>query len=155
MTVLTFLGHSACLIEGSDSCVIVDPFLTGNPAATTTAADITCTHVALTHGHEDHIGDTIAIAKANDATIVAAYEICNWAGEQGHENVSPGNPGVASSYSAGRSWGGADVRAQQFQPHRPSGEALSSRSRRPAGRGSRHQADLRLCRAGDERRRQP
>jgi L-ascorbate metabolism protein UlaG (beta-lactamase superfamily) len=93
MTTLTFLGHSACLIEGSDSRVIVDPFLTGNPAATTTAADITCTHVALTHGHEDHIGDTIAIAKANDATIVAAYEICNWAAEQGHENVSPGNPG--------------------------------------------------------------
>ena len=57
------------------------------------AEDVRCTHVALTHGHEDHVGDTIAIAKANDATLVAAYEICNWAAEEGHANISPGNPG--------------------------------------------------------------
>ena len=93
MTTITYLGHSAFLIEGPRRRVIVDPFLTGNPCASMSAAEVSCTHVALTHGHEDHVGDTIAIAKANDATIVAAFEICNWAAEQGHGQVSPGNPG--------------------------------------------------------------
>ena len=93
MTTLTFLGHSAVLIDGGDSRVVVDPFLTDNPAASVDAVDVTCTHVALTHGHEDHVGDTLAIAGANDATIVAPYEICNWATEEGHGNVSPGGPG--------------------------------------------------------------
>ncbi len=93
MTTLTFFGHSAFLVSGSASTVVIDPFLTGNPVASTSADAVTCSHVALSHGHEDHVGDTIAIAKANDATIVAAYEICNWAAEQGHQNTSPGNPG--------------------------------------------------------------
>lgn len=101
MTTLTFLGHSAVLIEGDDSQVVVDPFLTDNPAASMAAKDVRCTHVALTHGHEDHVGDTISIAKANDAVIVAAYEICNWASEEGHASVSPGNPGGRVALNGG------------------------------------------------------
>jgi L-ascorbate metabolism protein UlaG (beta-lactamase superfamily) len=93
MPTLTFLGHAACIIKGEHSTVVIDPFLTGNPAATIGPQEVTCTHVALSHGHEDHVGDTLAIAGANDATIVASYEICNWASGEGHENVNPGNPG--------------------------------------------------------------
>lgn len=90
---LTFLGHSAFLISDGSCTVAIDPFLTGNPSAAMSAADVTCTHVALTHGHEDHFGDTIDIAKANDATVVASYEITNYVASQGHEAVEPGNPG--------------------------------------------------------------
>ncbi|MCH2152801.1 MAG: metal-dependent hydrolase [Phycisphaerales bacterium] len=90
---LVFHGHSAFVLSDGQITVAVDPFFTGNPAATIEADQVTCTHVALTHGHEDHFGDTIQIAKNNDATVVAAYEIVNYVAEQGHDKGEPGNPG--------------------------------------------------------------
>ncbi|MCP4758029.1 MAG: metal-dependent hydrolase [Planctomycetes bacterium] len=90
---LTWLGHSAFLLSDGTCTVAVDPFLTGNPTAPCVAADIKCSHIALTHGHEDHVGDTIEIAKANGAPVIAAFEITNWVQSQGHDLVEPGNPG--------------------------------------------------------------
>jgi L-ascorbate metabolism protein UlaG (beta-lactamase superfamily) len=90
---LTFHGHSAFILSDGETTVAIDPFFTGNPAATIKASQVSCTHVALTHGHEDHFGDTIEIAKKNNATVVAAYEIVNYVAEQGHEKGEPGNPG--------------------------------------------------------------
>jgi L-ascorbate metabolism protein UlaG (beta-lactamase superfamily) len=89
---LTFLGHAGFLLDDGSQVVALDPFLTGNPVATMTADDIRCGHVVLTHGHADHLGDTVAIAKANDATVVAAFEISEFLGEQGCR-CDPGNPG--------------------------------------------------------------
>ena len=89
---ITFLGHSGFLFEAGDARVAVDPFLTGNPVATMGPDDIRCGEIALTHGHADHLGDTVAIAQANDATVHAAFEICEYLGEQG-VTCSPGNPG--------------------------------------------------------------
>lgn len=90
---ITFLGHSGFLISNGEQTVAMDPFLSGNPAARQKADDIQCTHIALSHGHADHFGDTIAIAKKNDATVYAAYEICDYCGTQGVEKCEPGNPG--------------------------------------------------------------
>ena len=90
---ITWWGHSAFLIEGNGKAVVVDPFLTGNPAATIGPEEVACTHVALTHGHEDHVGDTIMIAKANQAPVIAAFELTNWVQSQGHDLVEPANPG--------------------------------------------------------------
>ncbi len=90
---LTFLGHAGFLMTDGTHTLAVDPFLTDNPVATHTPEDIACSHIALTHGHEDHFGDTIPIAKANNATVIAAYEICNHCAAQGVEHVDPGNPG--------------------------------------------------------------
>ena len=90
---ITFLGHAGFLIADGDTRVVIDPFLTGNPVAKHQPSDIRAQHVVLTHGHEDHFGDTLEIAKANDATVYAAYEICNFCGEEGHAKVEPGNPG--------------------------------------------------------------
>ncbi len=90
---LTWLGHSGYLLSDGACTVAVDPFLTGNPKAPCGPGDVVCTHVALTHGHEDHVGDTIEIAKANAAPVIAAFEITDWVQEQGHELVEPGNPG--------------------------------------------------------------
>ncbi|HEX9728539.1 MAG TPA: metal-dependent hydrolase [Gemmatimonadales bacterium] len=90
---VTYLGHSAFHLSDDTHTLVIDPFLTGNPVATTTADQITCDYVALTHGHSDHVGDTIDIATANGATVIAAFEICNFLGEHGVAKTEPGNPG--------------------------------------------------------------
>ncbi|MCK4872131.1 MAG: metal-dependent hydrolase [Phycisphaerales bacterium] len=90
---ITFLGHAGFLLSDGSHTIAIDPFLTDNPVAVHKPADITCDYIALTHGHADHMGDSVRIAKANDATIVAAFEICNYAGSQGVSKVEPGNPG--------------------------------------------------------------
>jgi L-ascorbate metabolism protein UlaG (beta-lactamase superfamily) len=89
---LTFLGHAGFLIGDGTHTVAVDPFLTGNPVATAKPADITCGSIVLTHGHGDHFGDTIDIAKANGATVYGAFEIAEYVGEQGIA-AEPANPG--------------------------------------------------------------
>ena len=82
MPKLTFLGHSAFLLESAHHKLIIDPFLTGNPLAKVSAADIAVDYVLLTHGHGDHIGDAIDIAKRNSATIVAPFELANICAEE-------------------------------------------------------------------------
>ena len=90
---ITFLGHAGFLLENGDHRVAIDPFLTGNPVATMKAEDVRCNFIVLTHGHADHIGDTVAIAKANGATVAAAFEICDYLAAQSVEKCEPGNPG--------------------------------------------------------------
>ncbi len=90
---ITFLGHAGFLLDDGTHKLAIDPFLSGNPLAKAKPEDIKCDYVALTHGHADHIGDTVAIAKANSAIVIAAFEITEYLGEQGIEKVEPGNPG--------------------------------------------------------------
>lgn len=89
---LTYLGHSAFLASDGQAAVALDPFLTGNPVATTKAADLKCRWIVLTHGHSDHLGDTVAVARANRATVFAGWEICQYLDEQ-KVATEPGNPG--------------------------------------------------------------
>jgi L-ascorbate metabolism protein UlaG (beta-lactamase superfamily) len=89
---VTFLGHAGFVLDDGAHAVAIDPFLTGNPVATASAEEIRCQAIVLTHGHADHLGDTVAIAKANNATVYAAFEIAEFLGEQGC-NTEPGNPG--------------------------------------------------------------
>lgn len=90
---ITFLGHSGFLLSHGKWTVAIDPFLSGNPLAVHKAEEIACTHIALTHGHADHVGDTITIARANGAPVVAAFELANYLSEQGVESTEQGNPG--------------------------------------------------------------
>jgi len=90
---ITFLGHSGFHFDDGDHQLVVDPFLTGNELAQHRPDDLTCQTVALTHGHADHFGDTLEIAQANDATVIAAYEICEFLNEQSYDKTDPGNPG--------------------------------------------------------------
>lgn len=90
---ITFLGHSGFLLDDGKHQLAIDPFLTGNELAKHKPADIKCQHIALTHGHEDHFGDTVAIAKANKAELIAVHEVCNYAGGKGVEKTNPGNTG--------------------------------------------------------------
>lgn len=90
---ITYLGHSGVMIRRGAATLVIDPFLTGNPKAVHKASELKPTHIALTHGHADHIGDTVAIATATGATVLACWEVCEYLGEQGLKNLEPGNPG--------------------------------------------------------------
>ena len=81
---ITFLGHATFYVEGGGVRLIIDPFLTGNPKAARKAEDIKVDYVILTHGHQDHTADAVAIAKANDATVISTFEVAEgWAQPQG------------------------------------------------------------------------
>jgi L-ascorbate metabolism protein UlaG (beta-lactamase superfamily) len=72
---IRFLGHAAFALEHDGTTVLVDPFLTGNPQAAVAADEVAADAILLTHGHADHLGDTVAIAKRTGATVVAIIEL--------------------------------------------------------------------------------
>ncbi|HEX4735226.1 MAG TPA: metal-dependent hydrolase [Thermoleophilaceae bacterium] len=90
---IRFLGHAAFELTEGDTRVLIDPFLTGNPKAAVSADEVEPTHIFLTHGHADHIGDAVDIAKRTGAQVVAIVEIANELQEDGVENVSDPNIG--------------------------------------------------------------
>src|SRR3954447_3641529 len=86
---IRFLGHAAFELRDGDTSVVIDPFLTGNPKAAVEPGDLSPTTVLLTHGHADHIGDTVDIAKASGAPVVAIVELANEIGEEGVDVFDP------------------------------------------------------------------
>jgi L-ascorbate metabolism protein UlaG (beta-lactamase superfamily) len=84
-----FLGHACFTLSDGDTTVLIDPFLSGNPKAAISADDVAATHILLTHGHADHIGDTVSIAKRTGAPVVAIVELANEIGEEGVEVSDP------------------------------------------------------------------
>jgi L-ascorbate metabolism protein UlaG (beta-lactamase superfamily) len=85
MPTLRFLGHSACELSEGDTRLLIDPFLTGNPLAAASPDDLHPTAILLTHAHNDHVGDTVAIAKRSGAPVVAIFELATWLQGQGVE----------------------------------------------------------------------
>ncbi|MEE9615345.1 MAG: metal-dependent hydrolase [Thermodesulfobacteriota bacterium] len=80
---ISYLGHSCFTIEGEKGKIIIDPFLTGNPQAKMKPEDVKVDAVLVTHGHADHLGDAVEIAKANDAPIIAPFELVNYCADKG------------------------------------------------------------------------
>lgn len=94
---ITYLGHAAVLIEGSKT-IIIDPFLTNNPLASLTPAQLPhIDFVLITHDHFDHIGDALTIAKSNNSTIVAIHEIATMA-EVTKENITSIGMNIGGTY---------------------------------------------------------
>lgn len=85
---IRYLGHSAFALEHDGKTILVDPFLTGNPKAAASADDIAADAILVTHGHVDHVGDTVAIAKRTGAPVLAIVEL---AGEIAEE-LAPTHP---------------------------------------------------------------
>ncbi|MES2712425.1 MAG: metal-dependent hydrolase [Pseudomonadota bacterium] len=95
---ITWFGHSAFRLRFADVNVLIDPFLTGNGTfkgdiATETAGT---THILLTHGHSDHVGDTLAIAERTGAKVVTNFEICMYLAKRGLKSFDPMNTGGAT-----------------------------------------------------------
>ena len=98
---IRFLAQSAVELVDGDARILVDPFITGNPKATVSADELEPTHILLTHGHADHYGDVVDIAKRTGAHVLALVEIANELSELGLENVSDPNLGG----TVGFDWG--------------------------------------------------
>ena len=98
---IRYLGHAAVEITSGETRVLVDPFITGNPKAAVEASELEPTHIFLTHGHQDHYGDTIEIAKRTGATVVAITEVAGEIGEEGVENVFDPNLGGTVEFDWG------------------------------------------------------
>jgi L-ascorbate metabolism protein UlaG (beta-lactamase superfamily) len=92
---IRFLGHAAFALEHDGTTLLIDPFLTGNPKAAASADEVAADVILLTHGHGDHYGDTVAIAKRTGATVVAITEIAGEIGEEGVEVVDTNLGGTA------------------------------------------------------------
>ena len=85
---ITFHGHATFSLNLDGTNVVVDPFLApNNPAATKSAEEVKADFILQTHGHGDHIADTVALAKRAGALVIANFEIANWLGAQGVEKV--------------------------------------------------------------------
>jgi L-ascorbate metabolism protein UlaG (beta-lactamase superfamily) len=91
---ITWYGHSAFKIEFSGKSILFDPFLTGS-GFTKDVSDVAkgVTHICLTHGHGDHVGDTVDIAKKSGATLISNFEVVSWLQGQGVEKIEPMNTG--------------------------------------------------------------
>jgi L-ascorbate metabolism protein UlaG (beta-lactamase superfamily) len=134
---LIWLGHSAFRIETGSAVILIDPFLSGNPKFTGDVAQATAgtTHIVLTHGHDDHTGDTLEIAKVTGAQLISNFEICMFFAERGIANFNPGNTGgtidcgdFAVSFTQALHSSGTTVNGQYVYLGNPMGIVITPKS---------------------------
>jgi L-ascorbate metabolism protein UlaG (beta-lactamase superfamily) len=99
---VTWYSHAALLIESTETRLLVDPFFTGNPLSPISADQIEADYIFVSHGHGDHVGDTIAIAERTGATVVSNAEIQKWFAEKGVENTHAMHIGGGFDFPWGR-----------------------------------------------------
>src|SRR5918993_3258749 len=92
---ITWFGHSAFRLDFSDKVVLIDPFFTGNPAFDGDRAKAVAgaTHILITHGHGDHIGDAVEISAQTGAKVVTNYDLCMYLASKGLKTFDPMNTG--------------------------------------------------------------
>ena len=123
---LTYYGHSTFGIETEDAKLIVDPFFApNNPAATVKVDEVEADFILVTHGHGDHVADLVPLAKQTGAMVICNYEIANWLGNQGIENVHGMHIGGGYDFPFGR--------AKMTIAHHGSGLPDGSYGGNPAG----------------------
>ena len=98
---ITWYGHAAIRLEINGHKLIVDPYFTGNPAVTTSADKVSADYILVTHGHFDHVGDAVEMAKRTGAILISNFEIVSWAGKQGVQNTHEQHIGGAHDYPFG------------------------------------------------------
>jgi L-ascorbate metabolism protein UlaG (beta-lactamase superfamily) len=98
---LTWYGHATMELDVNGTQLLIDPFFTGNPAASTTADKVKADYILVSHGHGDHVGDGVAIAKRTKATVIGNAEIVGWFAKQGVENGHPQHLGGGYHYPFG------------------------------------------------------
>jgi L-ascorbate metabolism protein UlaG (beta-lactamase superfamily) len=125
---IRWLGHSCFHLSGNGADVLIDPFLTGNPKAAAQASEVPADVILLTHGHADHLGDTVDIAKRTGATVVAIVELANEIAGNGVEDVRDPNIGGTEQFD----WGWVKLTpawhtavSPSGTPHTPAGLLIS------------------------------
>ena len=98
----TFHGHACFTLEADGTTLLFDPFLTGNPAAKVAAGDLAADYILLSHGHFDHMPDTVSIAQRTGATVIATFELASWMNSQGAAIVHGMQPGGSFRFPFGR-----------------------------------------------------
>jgi L-ascorbate metabolism protein UlaG (beta-lactamase superfamily) len=101
-TRMRWLGHACLLFETDGGSILVDPFLTGNPLAPIKADDVKPNFILVSHGHGDHVGDTVAIAKRTGAMVISNYEIAGWMEKQGVKKTHGMQHGGGFQFPFGR-----------------------------------------------------
>jgi L-ascorbate metabolism protein UlaG (beta-lactamase superfamily) len=101
-TRIRWLGHAAMALEAAGYHILIDPFFTGNPKAAISADQAKADFILISHGHGDHVGDSIAIAKRTGATIISNYEISVWLEQQGVKKVHGQQHGGGFNHPFGR-----------------------------------------------------
>lgn len=99
---ITWYGHACFLIETGTAKILIDPFITGNPLSPVQAKDVSADYILVSHGHGDHLGDTVAIAQRTGATVISNYEIQNWLVGQGVQHAHPQHIGGGFDHPWGR-----------------------------------------------------
>lgn len=99
---VTWYSHASFLIETDKARLLVDPFITGNPLSPVNADEVQTDYILISHGHGDHVGDSVSIAKRTGAMVISNFEIQNWMVAQGVDNVHPQHIGGGFDYPWGR-----------------------------------------------------
>jgi L-ascorbate metabolism protein UlaG (beta-lactamase superfamily) len=100
---LTYYGHSCFAVEIGNWTLLFDPFISGNPlAAAINPESVKADFILISHGHGDHVADAAAIANCTGATVIAAYEVCQWLGKQGVAKTHPINHGGGGHFDFGK-----------------------------------------------------
>ncbi len=100
-THLTWYGHSAFRLDIGDDRIWIDPFLSDNAFASISPEKVEADYIIITHGHGDHVGDAVSIARRTGALVISNFEICNWLESQGVEKTHPQHIGGGYSYPFG------------------------------------------------------
>jgi len=92
---VTYYGHSCFGLEAKGKHILLDPFISPNELSKgkVSAEDVPADYMLITHGHEDHVADAVAIAKRTGAQVISSFEITTWLNGKGIENTHPMNIG--------------------------------------------------------------
>ena len=102
MPKLTFIGHAAFLLEDdAGNTVAIDPFIKDNPVTDLDVKTVKPNTILLTHGHNDHVGDTVDLAEWNDARVICIVELGDWLEMQGVRDVVGSNHGGTIAFAGG------------------------------------------------------
>jgi len=131
---LTFYGHATYSIEVNGKNLLFDPFFTGNPLAKNIDIDsIKADYLFITHGHGDHTGDLVTMAKKTGAQCVASFEIASWLNKNGVERVHPLNHGGPVAFDFGKVRAVNAIHSSSFSDGSYAGNPLGFVFTTPAG----------------------
>ena len=101
---ITWLGHNCWSLETGQHTLLIDPYLDDSPVAPVKSAAVSADFILVSHGHFDHVGDTVQIAQRTGATVLAGYEVSEWLKKQGvaEDKLVAMNPGGATQQPFGR-----------------------------------------------------